>query len=185
MELQRKDFLVRASLGVLAFTVAGRQVWLTSRQAREQGVPLSTFSPQQAHTLDAIGETLLPGAREAGITNYVDQQIGVDPAESLLILRYLDYPPPYAPFYAAVLAALDAASRAAHGHIFAGSAAAERQALVQAMATGNPRGWQGPPALLAYFALRGDAVDVVYGTVEGFSKLKLPYMPHILPPRRW
>jgi hypothetical protein len=26
---------------------------------------------------------------------------------------------------------------------------------------------------------------VVYGTVEGFAKLNIPYMPHILPPEGW
>jgi len=30
--------------------------------------------------------------------------------------------------------------------------------------------------------VRSDAVDVVYGTVEGFERLGVPYMPHILPP---
>jgi hypothetical protein len=26
---------------------------------------------------------------------------------------------------------------------------------------------------------------VVYGTVEGFARLGVPYMPHILPERSW
>jgi hypothetical protein len=33
--------------------------------------------------------------------------------------------------------------------------------------------------------LRNDAIDVVYGTVEGFARLSVPYMPHILPQRSW
>ena len=28
-------------------------------------------------------------------------------------------------------------------------------------------------------------IDVVYGTVEGFARLGVPYMPHILPERSW
>jgi len=32
---------------------------------------------------------------------------------------------------------------------------------------------------------RADGVDVVYGTVEGFERLGVPYMPHILPTARW
>ena len=32
---------------------------------------------------------------------------------------------------------------------------------------------------------RSDAVDVVYGTPEGFAKLGVPYMPHIMPPTSW
>jgi len=50
---------------------------------------------------------------------------------------------------------------------------------------GIPEGWQGPPAPLAYHALRNDAVDVVYGTPAGLQKLGVPYMEHILPPERW
>jgi hypothetical protein len=53
------------------------------------------------------------------------------------------------------------------------------------MINGAPAGWRGPSAPLFYFALRSDAVDVVYGTIEGFRKLNVPYMPHIVPPRRW
>jgi hypothetical protein len=33
--------------------------------------------------------------------------------------------------------------------------------------------------------LRSDAVDVVYGTVEGYESLGIPYMAHIAPDRRW
>ena len=38
---------------------------------------------------------------------------------------------------------------------------------------------------LVYSVLRNDAVDVVYGTVEGFARIGVPYLPHILPPRTW
>jgi hypothetical protein len=33
--------------------------------------------------------------------------------------------------------------------------------------------------------LRSDAVDVVYGTVEGYEALGIPYQPHIAPLKRW
>ena len=45
--------------------------------------------------------------------------------------------------------------------------------------------WQGPAQGSVYGTLRNDAVDVVYGTVEGFARLGIPYMPHILPQRSW
>jgi hypothetical protein len=35
-----------------------------------------------------------------------------------------------------------------------------------------------------YFVLRSDAVDVVYGTMEGYESLGVPYMPHIVPDKR-
>src|SRR3989475_7787670 len=46
-------------------------------------------------------------------------------------------------------------------------------------------GWQGPPGPFIYFVTRSDAVDVVYGTVEGYESLGIPYMPHIAPEKRW
>jgi hypothetical protein len=33
--------------------------------------------------------------------------------------------------------------------------------------------------------LRADAVDVVYGTMEGYEALGIPYMAHIAPDKRW
>ena len=87
---------------------------------------------------------------------------------------------------AKALAALDAASRAQYHAIFASLNPDQRQRLVRHMVDSTPPGWSGIiPAPLFYFALRSDAVDVVYGTVEGFRKLDIPYMPHILPARRW
>ena len=43
----------------------------------------------------------------------------------------------------------------------------------------------GFPTFLFYMCLRSDAVDVVYGTPEGFKKLNIPYMQHIMPPEGW
>ena len=43
----------------------------------------------------------------------------------------------------------------------------------------------GFPLFVFYMCLRSDAVDVVYGTPEGFKKLNIPYMEHILPPEGW
>ena len=30
-----------------------------------------------------------------------------------------------------------------------------------------------------------EKVDVVYGTLEGYESLGIPYMAHIVPERRW
>ena len=30
-----------------------------------------------------------------------------------------------------------------------------------------------------------EKVDVVYGTMEGYESLGVPYMPHIAPDKRW
>jgi hypothetical protein len=43
----------------------------------------------------------------------------------------------------------------------------------------------GFPIFLFYLCFRSDTVDVVYGTPEGFKKLNVPYMEHIMPPEGW
>lgn len=183
--MDRRQFIRNGSLGLLAFTVGGTELLLTPREARAREVPFQVLSADEVKTLEALGEVLLPGAAEAGISHYVDHQLAAPPEDSLLILRYLDFAPPYAPFYHGVLAAADGAARAAHDVPFHELDDEQRHAFVTGMSAGTVADWQGPPAGLAYFVLRNDAVDVVYGTVEGFEKLGFPYMPHIVPPEPW
>ena len=52
-------------------------------------------------------------------------------------------------------------------------------------ARASSRAGRGRHRSFVYGMLRNDAVDVVYGTVEGFARLGIPYMPHILPQRSW
>ena len=40
-------------------------------------------------------------------------------------------------------------------------------------------------ALFAYTVLRNDAIDVVYGTMEAYAALGVPYMAHIAPTKKW
>lgn len=133
--------------------------------------------------LETVGEVLMPGARDAGIANFVDTQLGRE--RPLLIVRYFDWPGDLKDFYSSGLAALDKASQAANGTTFAKSTAEQQSALMGMFLENKVPGWDGPPAPLFYLAVRGDAVDVVYGTVEGFQRLDIPYMPHILPEERW
>lgn len=183
MTLTRRQALGRA--GAFAFVVGGAPVWLTPREARAQAAQFVSLDAAQIRALEAFGEVLLPGAREAGIAHFIDHHLGVPAPDCLLMLRYLDVPPPYIDFYRAGLAALDAASRAAHDAAFAELGAGDANALVSRLARESPQGWMGPPAPLFFFVVRNDAVDVVYGTPEGFEKLGIPYMQHILPPARW
>ena len=53
------------------------------------------------------------------------------------------------------------------------------------MRQNKDEGWTGRPGALVYAVLRADAVDVVYGTMEGYEALGIPYMPHIPPEKRW
>ena len=111
-EIERRAFMKGAAIGTLAFTVGGAEVMLTPRQARAQGAALRTLTADQAATLDAMGETLVPGATEAGVTHFVDQQISIPPEQALLEARIMNVKPPFANFYRAALGAIDGASSA-------------------------------------------------------------------------
>jgi Gluconate 2-dehydrogenase subunit 3 len=184
--IERRAFMKGATLGALAFTVGGAEVLLTPGAARAQGVPLRTLTAAQAATLDALGETLVPGARQAGISHFVDQQISIPPDDALLEARILNVRPPYANFYRAALGAVDRASQALNGgRAFAQLSEAEQRDLVNNMRQNKVEGWQGPAGGFVYLLLRSDAVDVVYGTMDGYAGLGIPYMPHIAPTKKW
>ncbi len=181
----RRSFLQGTGLGLLSFSLAGAEVLLSPRQARAQGADFRLLDATEVSILEAFGEVLVPGARAAGIAHFVDQQMSVDPNESLFMAKYLNVPPPYADFYRAGLAALNRLSQALFDKDFDVIAQTNAVDLVRTISSSVPDGWEGPPAPLFYICVRADAVDVVYGSVEGFAKLGVPYMPHILPPENW
>ena len=183
--INRRDFMGGAAVGALAFTVGGAKVLLTAREARAQGVPFRLLNANEAETLESLGETLVPGARAAGVAHFIDQQLSVPAEEALLEARILNVRPPYANFYRAAISAIDRASHAQSGRRFARLASNEQRDFVNLMRQNKVEGWQGPPGGFVYFVLRSDAVDVVYGTVEGYEALEIPYMPHIVPVKRW
>jgi len=180
----RRSFVKGAAGGALALHF-GAYGLLSPRQARARGVPVESLTPGELELLETYGETLAPGAAEAGLAHYIGSQLAAPPADSLLFLRLLDIAPPYADFYRPGLAALDALAQARHGRRFPALAEAQRLALAREIAGANPPGWTGPPAPLFAFALRADAIDVVWGTAEGFERLGVPYLPHIHPEAPW
>ena len=184
-DMQRRAFMQGAGLGALAFTVGGVEVLLTPSEAHAQGVPLRTLTAEEGRTLEAVGEALLPGARKAGIVNFVDHQLAVPHHESFLMARVANVQPPFIGIYRGGLAAINRASQAMHGKRFEELDAAQQKGFINAMRQNKIEGWQGPPGPFIYFLMRHDAVDVVYGTVEGFERLGVPYMAHILPTARW
>jgi Gluconate 2-dehydrogenase subunit 3 len=183
--LERRVFLKGASMGLFAFTIGGAEILMSPGEARARAVPFRLLGAEEAETLEALGETLLPGAREAGIAHFIDQQVSVTPGEALLEARIVNVRPPYINFYRAVIGGIDKASMARGGKRFAALAAAEQHDLIDQLRQNKIEGWQGPPAGLVYFVLRSDAVDVVYGTMEGYESLGVPYMAHIPPDKRW
>ncbi len=181
--IERRAFVQGA--GALAFTVGGAEVLLTPGEARAQGVALRTLKPDEAETIEALGETLVPDARKAGIANFIDHQISIPAEEALLEARILNVRPPYANFYRGAIGAIDRASQARGGKRFAQLDDAAQHEFVDLMRQNKIEGWQGPPGPFVYLVLRSDAVDVVYGTMEGYEALGIPYMPHIAPTKRW
>ena len=185
MTLERRVVLKGAAISALVFSVEGARLTLTPRQAHAADIPMQVLKPEERAALEAFGDVLLPGAKEAGLANFVDHQLAGDPDDCLLVARNLSVAPPYKNFYSAGLAARDGASTKAYQKPFAGLDAGQKVAFVKALSQKSPDGWQGPPSPFFYFVVRNDATDVVYGTVEGFKKLGVPYMPHILPEKRW
>ena len=184
--IERRDLIKGAATGVLAFTIGGVEVMLTAREARAQNVPFRLLKVNEAETIEALGETLVPGARAAGVAHFIDQQLSVPPGEALLEARILNVRPPYANFYRAAIGAVDTASKALNsGRGFAQLNPSEQHDFVDGLRQNKLQSWQGPNGALVYMVLRSDAVDVVYGTMEGYEALGIPYMPHIAPERRW
>ena len=181
--IERRAFMQGA--GALAFMVGGAEVLLTPGEARAQGVPLRSLKPDEAETIEALGETLVPDARKAGIANFIDQQISIPAEEALLEARILNVRPPYANFYRAAIGTIDRTSAARGGKRFALLDAAAQHEFIDLMRQNKIDGWQGPPGPFVYLVLRSDAVDVVYGTMAGYEALGVPYMPHIAPTKRW
>ena len=90
------------------------------------------------------------------------------------------------PISIALRGAVDNASQSLNGgRKFAQLSPSEQNDFVNAMRQNKVQGWQGPSGSFVYLVLRSDAVDVVYGTMEGYEALGIPYMPHIAPEKRW
>ena len=181
----RRGFVKGATFGALAFSVAGVEVLMAPGEARARNVPFRLLDAHQGDTLEALGETLVPQAREAGIAHYIDQQISVPAHEALLQARIFNIRPPFADFYRSTIVTIDESSRKLFGREFAQLSAKDQREFVDRMRQNKIEGWTGRPGGAVYAVLRADAVDVVYGTTEGYEALGIPYMPHIPPEKRW
>src|SRR5579872_3944873 len=176
-ETTRRELLARMGTGLVAITISSTWGLLSPAQARANGVSLKRLSESEGQTLEALGEVLLPGAASAGIAHYVDDQLASE--TPLLLLKYVDYPGPFLDFYQQGLGSLNALGRSRYGHAFPELSGEQRINLVREISGKNPPGWAGPSAPLFYFVTRSDAVDVFYGTEEGFARIEVPYMAHI------
>jgi len=158
------------------FLVSGSWLYTTAAEAVEKGFEPQTLTKNQCESLEQLAEVLVPGSRAAGITAYVDSQLSAG-SRSLLMAKYVGVPTnQQEAFYKG---ALDAAAQALT------SPNATVGGVVSAMAKDSVEGWQGPPSSFFFFLLRADALDVTYGTEQGFEALAIPYMAHITPEEPW
>src|SRR5271169_6799640 len=102
MAFTRRTFVEKAlksSALSLSFTFAGKVLLVTPAEARSRQVPLRTLSFEQARILETLGEAIVPGSPQQGLTHFIDHQLGVDPNDALLIAKYFQVAPPYIDFY--------------------------------------------------------------------------------------
>ena len=184
-QIERRAFMKGAGSGVLAFTVGGVEVLLTPGAARTQGVPFRLLNANEGETIEALGETLVPGARKAGIAHFVDHQISMPADEALLQARILNVRPPLCEFLSR---GASARSTAAARRSPAGNLRRCRRPISAISSTicARTRSKAGrTERIVCLHLLRSDAVDVVYGTMEGYAGLGIPYHAHIAPTKRW
>ena len=187
MKLTRRSLVDRAlksSLLCLSFKIGGATLLLTPEQARAQGVPLLKLSEEQARRLGLLAEAMVPGALDKGVVHFVDYQLNSDPNEALLVAKYFGVGLPYINFYAKGLEVAAGMAQRASGKSLEDLDGAASEQLVKSMSMPGAVVDEFP-IFLFYMCLRSDAVDVVYGTPEGFNNLNIPYMQHILPPEGW
>lgn len=169
----------------LVFEVGGGSLLLTPQQARAQAVPLLRLNASEAAVLDRLADALLPGAAQAGVTHFVDHQLGESADDSLLIAKYFQVKPPYRDFYRQGVAECEQLAQQQFKQEVVKLDAAQLDQLIKTIGKPGTRTPKGYDLSLFYLCLRSDAVDVVYGTPEGFEKLNVPYMAHIMPPEGW
>ena len=99
--------------------------------------------------------------------------------------KYFQVKPPYINFYRSGLKALNDVCTQQHKEPFHKLDTAQARTVIDSFVDGSIKNWTGPPVFLFYMMTRSDAVDLVYGTPEGFDRLSIPYMAHIMPPENW
>lgn len=183
--MTRRDFLVRAGSGVLALNGLKYASPLSALSAQGHFQdPLQILSYNEADIYNAWCDVLAIGAAKSNIAQFLDKYLSRPFEESLLMLRYftnmkLDE------FYLAGIAGIDQESKAQFSRSFLELTEPEREFIIESASTSSTVAWADPAPAFFYFISRNDAIDVVYGTVKGFEKLNIPYLPHIRPPLPW
>lgn len=167
--------LMATTLITASYLIMGKRLTLTPAQAAELKFTPEVLTPAEVSAIEAVAEQLVPGAAMAGIAPYLDAQLRAG-KHSLLIGKYLGVDvSTQADFYRSLASNLQRALQTD----------ASTSAVVSALWGDALPDWEGPPASYMLFVLRADALDVTYGTPEGFEALGIPYMAHIMPEKPW
>lgn len=190
MKINRRNFSLTGGALTLAFMLGDGTIMLTPAQAKAQKIPLRILNKNQAFLIDLLGDAIVPGAKAAGLSHYIDHQLSVKHQDNLLILRYLRVDPPFEDFYMSSLSAFERTITQKYNKKPADINEKEMSEFITLMMQKNPEHWsspgnQAPPAPFFYFVLRSDAIDVTYGTMDAFDRLDIPYMAHIEPNHPW
>ena len=191
----RREFLARAAVGAGAVAGAGLVTEATAEsqepqhgvtgvpgaiQPRSEGQGLGAFfNHDDAATIAAFTERLMPGApgkpgaREAGVLNYIDLALGG---------AYADLQD----FYRRGLAQLDAYCRATYGMSFVRLGAAQQDEVIRALEQGNAAGFTWPAAEEFFTTIRthtmeGMFADPIYGGNKDFAGWRLVGFPGAQP----
>jgi hypothetical protein len=177
--------LLHAGGASLAMAAAAPLAVFDPREARAQDLPFEVLSPDEVATIEAISDALVPGARDAGISHYIDHELA-SPSPRLL-LRFAQLRGPLAPYYHGALAAFAASMTAQGNGAFSSLSSDAQHTVIEALRTGTIKPWDSGSvaAPVFYGMMRNDGIDVVYGSVEGFKSLGIPYMPHVKPKTTW
>ncbi len=182
--ISRRHFL-KASGITISVIVANQIVQLSPSQAYAKEAIIRVLSEAQTTTLEVFAEALVPGSRVAGISHFIDSQLAGPNEDSLLMLKYLGVPQPHAGFYQAILDALAASVKTYFDKPISELNSKQMEVLIGLINQDALEDWAGPSASFAYFVLRSDAVDVVYGVDQGFADIGVPPMHHIKPKQVW
>ena len=185
----RRAFLVSAAAGAGALANAGAAAEAGPAKGHTpQPAPMADhtgpkhgafFNAAAAATVEAFAERLLPGApgrpgaRDAGVLNYIDLALAGPYAE----LQY---------FYRRGLAALDTYCRSTYGELFAKLGTARQDAVVAAVESSKASGFTWPSAPAFFNTLRthtmeGMFADPIYGGNKNFAGWRLVGFPGAQP----
>jgi len=181
----RRDFLKTAVAGAGAVATATVAV---APPALAQNAPMQMdhgatlgafFNPEEAATISAFTERLMPGApgkpgaRDAGVLNYIDLALAGAYSDSQ-------------EFYRHGLTQLDAYSRKTHNAAFTRLSATQQDEIITALEAGKADGFAWPTAREFFNTLRthtmeGMFADPVYGGNKDFAGWRLVGFPGAQP----